>query len=190
MDKKEMVIKTARELFTLYGYKKVSMDEIAKKSNVTKKTIYTYFKDKESMFKYFIDEELINMKQIIERIRKSNKSFIEQIADSTYKVLTYRNESKLFNSLLSDIKKENSSKIESFIKMYDNEVINYIEQRINYEIKTGNIKDCDAHLSAFVIYKVLLSVMFEYDKNINEKKVTSEIVSILKDGLLNKKEDE
>ena len=56
MDKKEEVIKTARELFTKYGYKKVSMDEIAKKSGVTKKTIYTYFKDKDSMFLYFIEE--------------------------------------------------------------------------------------------------------------------------------------
>ena len=41
MNKKEIVIQTARELFTKYGYKKVSMDEIAKESNVTKKTIYT-----------------------------------------------------------------------------------------------------------------------------------------------------
>ena len=39
MNKKEIVINKARDLFTTYGYKKVSMDEIAKKANVTKKTI-------------------------------------------------------------------------------------------------------------------------------------------------------
>ena len=37
MDKREAVIDTARRLFTKYGYKKVSMDEIAKESGVTKK---------------------------------------------------------------------------------------------------------------------------------------------------------
>lgn len=37
MNKKEEVIKKARELFTKYGYKKVSMDEIAREANVTKK---------------------------------------------------------------------------------------------------------------------------------------------------------
>ena len=41
MSKKEQVIESARELFSEYGYKRVSMDEIAKKSGVTKKTIYT-----------------------------------------------------------------------------------------------------------------------------------------------------
>ena len=56
MEKKEVVINTARELFTKYGYKKVSMDEIARTSNVTKKTIYSYFKDKDELFRYFIEE--------------------------------------------------------------------------------------------------------------------------------------
>lgn len=46
MEKKEVVINTARELFTKYGYKKVSMDEIARTSNVTKKTIYSTLKIK------------------------------------------------------------------------------------------------------------------------------------------------
>lgn len=183
MDKKEMVINTARELFTEYGYKKVSMDEIAKKSNVTKKTIYTYFKDKEDMFKYFVDEELLHMKNIVEKIKKSNKPFIDKISDAIYKVLTYRTNSKLFNNLLNDFKSDNSIKCESFIKMYDSKIIEYIEEGINEEIKLGNIKPCDSHLSAFIIYKLYLSVMFEYDKKIDEKKVTTDIISILKDGL-------
>ena len=42
MNKKEIIIEKARDLFTTYGYKKVSMDEIAREANVTKKTIYSY----------------------------------------------------------------------------------------------------------------------------------------------------
>ena len=38
--KKENVIESARLLFHKYGFKKVSMDEIAREANVTKKTIY------------------------------------------------------------------------------------------------------------------------------------------------------
>ena len=60
--KEEQIIEVARELFHKFGFKKVSMDEIAKTSGVTKKTIYTYFKDKDSMFLYFIEEELQKMK--------------------------------------------------------------------------------------------------------------------------------
>ena len=42
--KKEQIIESARELFTRYGYKKVSMNEIAEEAGVTKKTVYSYFK--------------------------------------------------------------------------------------------------------------------------------------------------
>ena len=37
--KEEQIIEVARELFHKFGFKKVSMDEIARESGVTKKTI-------------------------------------------------------------------------------------------------------------------------------------------------------
>ena len=37
MNKREDILLVSKELFENYGYKKVSMDEIAKKANVTKK---------------------------------------------------------------------------------------------------------------------------------------------------------
>ena len=52
-------------------------------------------------------------------------------------------------------------------------------------IKKENIKKCDSHLTAFIIYKVFISILFEYDRDIDEKKVTKDVTAILKDGLLN-----
>lgn len=43
MNKKEIIIETARNLFTNYGYKKVSMDEIATSAKVTKKNNISLF---------------------------------------------------------------------------------------------------------------------------------------------------
>ena len=69
MSKKEKVIETARELFSRYGYR-ISMDELAKEANVTKKTIYSYFKDKDELIKYFLYEELNNINKICDDINK------------------------------------------------------------------------------------------------------------------------
>ena len=76
MNKKETIINTARKLFTQYGYTRVSMEEIAKEANVTKKTIYSYFKDKSALFQYFIDEELLKIKK---EIKKRNWKTIKWI---------------------------------------------------------------------------------------------------------------
>lgn len=185
MNKKEIVIQTARELFTKYGYKKVSMDEIAKESNVTKKTIYTYFKDKESMFQYFVMEELENMKIELEKQKKKKQSFLEFVSKSLYYMLVYRKNSDLISSIIKEVQLEKESKANCFLKLYDDEILKFIEENIEKEIESGNIKKCDAHLTAFIIYKVYIAVMFEYDRDLDEEKVTKEITSILKDGLFN-----
>ena len=184
MDKKEIVINTARELFNKYGYSKVSMDEIAKTSKVTKKTIYSYFKDKESLFSYFIEEELKQMRKSIEE--KSNKDipFTEVITTNLSDMLKFKNNSSLVSAISKEIKSGNM-KNEDFLKVYDKEILNYLEEKLNEEIKLGRIKKCNTHLTAFIIYKIFISVLFEYDLDIDEDKVVKEVTTVLKDGLLN-----
>lgn len=185
MDKKNMVIETARRLFTKYGYKKVSMDEIAKEAGVTKKTIYTYFKDKESMFLYFIHEELDKMKCKIEDRENKNRPFIEVISSNLYDLLLLRKNSSLISTIANEIKLDHSLKYQKFLKVYDDAILKYLEQKIEHEIHCGNIKSCDVHLTSFIMYKVFIAILFEYDLDIDEEKVTKKVIDILKEGLLN-----
>ena len=74
--KNEQIIAAARRLFNRYGFKKVSMDEIAREAGVTKKTIYMYFSSKEELLKYFIQEEIINMKSIVEEVENKKMDFL------------------------------------------------------------------------------------------------------------------
>lgn len=188
MSKKEMVIDTARELFVKYGYRKVSMDEIASSSGVTKKTIYTYFKDKEDLFSYFVKEELDKMKNVIDDNIKNNSSFIEVVANNVYQMLLFKKNSLLISTINDEIKLSNDSKGLNFLKMYDDEIKSYIENKIKLGIANKHIKECDVHLVAFVIYKVYVAIMFEYDQEIDEELVTKRIISFLKDGVLVKGE--
>lgn len=181
MNKKEIILETSRELFEQYGYKKVSMDEIANKSNVTKKTIYSYFKDKDQLFSYFIENELVLLRKNLDKLEKKQKSFIDKISLNIFYILKLRNESKIFNRLLSE-----SEDIQNkFIKLYDDVILEYIENKLKYGIENNEIKNCNTNLTAFIIYKVFISIMFEYKNQIDEEKVTSEVIGILKNGLLN-----
>lgn len=46
---KEQIINTAFDLFSQYGIKSVSMDDVAKTAGISKRTIYESFKDKEDL---------------------------------------------------------------------------------------------------------------------------------------------
>lgn len=49
MEKAENVLKAASDLFTQYGIRSVTMDQIARRAGVSKKSIYERFSDKEDL---------------------------------------------------------------------------------------------------------------------------------------------
>lgn len=77
--KMENIKQVALELFAAYGLDKVSMDEIAAKSGVSKVTIYKYFGSKEELYAHvvnqFIDETLI----ATEKVFNSDIEFLDKL---------------------------------------------------------------------------------------------------------------
>ncbi len=51
------ILEAARGLFTRFGYKKTTMDEIAKAAGITKPTIYTYFEGKKGILVGLVEWE-------------------------------------------------------------------------------------------------------------------------------------
>lgn len=55
---RKKLIEVARDLFAQYGKKNVTMNDIAEASKKGRRTLYTYFKSKEDIYKAVIDNEL------------------------------------------------------------------------------------------------------------------------------------
>ena len=183
MEKRENIIASARELFNKYSFDKVSMDEIAKKAGVTKKTIYHHFRDKQELFQYFISEELEKMRKKIEATEKKKESFLEKISEDLINVLTVSNDNQLLINLIREKESENFHN-QDFFKVYEMRIVSYLEKKIDEEISRGNIRECDSHLTAFIIYKTIYSLTFEYDKKVDKSKICKEVTNILSNGLL------
>lgn len=185
-EKKDKVISSARELFSTYGYKKVSMDEIARKSGVTKKTIYTYFKDKNELLKYFVYEELENMRQLTDKIEAKELPYAEKIHEIICTLFDYKKNSKLLVAITRESEDITSKTAKECITMINNTIKETIEARLTKAIKAGDVKKCDVKLVAFIIYKFYVAVMFEWDIEefpANKETVAETLMNILKNGL-------
>lgn len=116
----------AKTLFTKFGFRSVSMDDIAHSLGISKKTIYLYFKDKDELVKAIvkqdicdteaectnclaiadnaIDEIFITMDNIIKHIKNMNPTILFDLQkfhfDSFTKIIEHKN-----TFLLSFIKK-------------------------------------------------------------------------------------
>lgn len=67
--KEEKIIEGAREIFRVEGIKTLTMDEIAKRLQVSKKTLYVFFRNREMLLKRciedFIEEDVIALDGIL-----------------------------------------------------------------------------------------------------------------------------
>ncbi|HXB28487.1 MAG TPA: TetR/AcrR family transcriptional regulator [Puia sp.] len=62
MENKERILEKAHDLFMQYGIRSITMDEIAAQLGISKKTIYQFFTDKDTMVEAVVNE-LINQNE-------------------------------------------------------------------------------------------------------------------------------
>lgn len=108
--KYQSIISTSTELFFKYGIKKVSIEEICSKSNVSKMTFYKFFENKgdlvKILFKNILEDSIIQYKQLLEK----DIPFIEKVRELICLKIKRLNE--LSNEFIKEILEVNS---ESFI---------------------------------------------------------------------------
>jgi len=73
------IVGIARRIFTRYGFRKTTMEEIARASQMGKSSIYYYFKSKEEIFRAVVEFEAILLKERLNRIIGKNNSPPERL---------------------------------------------------------------------------------------------------------------
>lgn len=79
-DKRSLIIDAALALFRQYGYRRTSMEDIAKDANVAKGTLYIYFKSKDELFEALA-------RQLAERVDHDFRAVMAQNLPLEAKVL-------------------------------------------------------------------------------------------------------
>ena len=184
--KKDQVIEAARELFHQFGFKKVSMDEIAAKAGVTKKTIYMYFSSKEELLKYFIQEEILNMEKLVEDIEAKNLDFFETVNQAIYAILQYRKKQEFLTLISREAEWLKNPVIIDSLKMIDNKIQNYIRRKLKFAKEKGYIDYKDFDVNTFLIYKMYIALIIEWNdqnEDLDEQMVAQSISEILRKGL-------
>ena len=78
---KELIIEKAKDLFFSYGLKSVSMDDIAKKAGVSKRTIYEFIEDKNEL----VNEIVQNLMRSYGKLFRSSQSPAEDAINEAIK---------------------------------------------------------------------------------------------------------
>ena len=82
-------MQAAERVFTRFGYKKATMQEIAAEAGISKGAIYMFFKSKEELFKTLVRRNMRKWWEIIEKAAKAESDPRDKIRAATLAKLTY-----------------------------------------------------------------------------------------------------
>ncbi|HEY4602334.1 MAG TPA: TetR/AcrR family transcriptional regulator [Cerasibacillus sp.] len=164
IDRKQLIIDAATKSFSAFGYKATTMDQVARLANVGKGTIYTFYRNKEELFHEIISSLIQEMKAAAEEVIDDHEPFFINADRVLYTLLEFRTEHQLMIKLLQEEKEIGTPAVAEVVQKLEDAIVNYMKGIINSGIESGEIKECDPELTAFVILKLYVALIFDWEK--------------------------
>lgn len=157
-----MLIEVARELFAKNGKKDVTMNDIAEASKKGRRTLYTYFNNKEEIYKAVIDKEL---DQVIERLYLVTAETTEPDIKLTNHIITHLDAIKYIvtrnGSLRADFFHD-IYEVERTRRKVDVKEIALIKKILIEGVAKRVFKNMDTDLSAMIIFYAIKGLEVPY----------------------------
>lgn len=133
------IINKSSALFITYGIRSITMDDICIQCGISKKTLYTFFENKDELVNKVIQEELEDFSNGLKVIRETGKNAIDemmQLMNLVHK-RTRRTQANLTNELAKYYPKTHQQ-VEAFRK---DELLHFLTSNLERGISEGFFMD-------------------------------------------------
>lgn len=118
------ILSKVRELYTKYGIKGITMDDVAKELGISKKTLYQHVCDKEDLVGKFIDFEIERRQKQICECFKAGFNAIDELFEISFFMNKLMREQNPATE--HDLKKYYPAQYEKILKVKREGMVNYI----------------------------------------------------------------
>ena len=134
------IIDAARELFTIYGFTKTTMTDIAGRLNMSKASLYYYFKDKETIFNALRENELEQFSEEINKIISNSNDAKSKLLEYTKKEIKLLQKLLTLRNLVSDNSLETKPLSSSSLKDFNLKERNFVKDILQKGILLNEFK--------------------------------------------------
>ena len=100
--------------------------------------------------------------------------------------MKFRRKNDLFKILLEESEVFKNDKLKESLRMIEQNIMDYIKLKLIDANKKGYINVKNIDVTTFLIYKMYIALMFEWNdsyKKLDEQEITDAILQILKSGI-------
>ena len=148
MDLRDRIIQQAGELFVKHGIKRISMDEIASKLGISKRTIYQKFEDKEDLLLQYIRHIEMMKGEYIKDFSTNEQTVVHVFL----RTIEMHKEIDFFNvQFLDDVKKYYPKAKQELIDQQNRGIV-FVKQFLEEGMKQGVVrKDLNIEVVSFLL---------------------------------------
>ena len=174
---KKQLIDVARELFASRGRRNITMNDIAEASKKGRRTLYTYFKSKDEVYKAVIENEVNLVIEALEENAKKTMEAFEKLKNHIFIHLDSIKNSVTRNGTLRAVFFRDIYEVERSRRRMDVAELKLIKNILDEGLKSGNFKEMDSEmLSTIILYSlrgleipyIRQNLSSEFDKNKHE----------------------
>jgi len=178
-EKKTIITKVARQIFSKYGFLKTTVEDIAKAARIGKASIYHYFRSKEDLFKSVVEQEYqLLITKIEEEVNKENdpKNKINVYVINRMK---YLNELANVYSALKDEYLEHYAFTEKIRERYFHKEMETLRAILKEGVERDIFKIVDIDLTTFTILTALKGLEYPWVANITAPEMEENLEKLL-----------
>jgi len=182
--KREAVLLAAAQEFNARGYHNTTLDEIARRLNVTKPTIYYYVTSKDEILTEIFRTGCGALAEAADEVDASDLSGLDKLADFMRRYAELMTTDFVMNvALLEDtsLGPEMRAEVREIKSAIDHRFRTFVEEGI----REGEIADCDPKMAAFTIAGALNGIARWYQPTgpSDPREIAEVIVNMLVKGL-------
>jgi AcrR family transcriptional regulator len=186
---RKKIIITAGEIFSHYGFKKTTMDEIAKALKMGKSSIYYYFQGKEQIFEAVVLHEANMLRNELTTAIKSVDSPIEKMKNYVFvRMKTFEKLSNYYNAIF-DKNLDHFDFIETIRAKYDREELAILRLILYHGARRKVFNVTNSEYTALAVQTALKGLevpLFWKKKEVNIEDRLNAILDVLFNGILKK----
>jgi AcrR family transcriptional regulator len=186
---RKKVIITAGQIFSRYGFRKTTMDEIARELKMGKSSIYYYFTSKEEIFEAVVLYEANILRNELTTAIKSVESPVEKVRNYVFvRMKTFEKLANYYNAIF-DKNLDHFDFIENIRAKYDREELAMLRLLLWHGTRKKVFNVANSEYTALAIQTTLKGLevpLFWMKKEVNIGNRLDAILDVLFNGILKK----
>jgi AcrR family transcriptional regulator len=148
--RRQEILKAAKEVFFSKGLEAATMDEIARRAQLSKGTLYLYFKSKEELYVSLMDEGIDLFMAYLENVRSVKSSATKQIQELLSAFYSFYADDRQYYEIIFSIQNGGITREKFSDEVYEKihnialNLLNYIKDVVKKGILSGEFINVDA----------------------------------------------